>query len=149
MTDSAPQAAPLPGDGAGSRRHVFHRQVRFADIDSLGHVNNVRFFDYLEDARMALLYVDPAREGGQPYRGFVVLNHEIHYRRPLTLRADPIRVETRVSGIAFARFTLHHEIRDDSEVFAQAQTVLVSYDVEAARPRRLSGEEIAYLKRFA
>ncbi|MFD0477255.1 acyl-CoA thioesterase [Nonomuraea thailandensis] len=36
------------------RRHVYHRQVRFSDIDAHGHVNNVRFLEYLEDARIAL-----------------------------------------------------------------------------------------------
>ncbi|GII91654.1 acyl-CoA thioesterase [Sinosporangium siamense] len=133
----------------GGQPHLLLRQVRFADIDSLGHVNNVRFLDYLEDARMALLYVDPAQAGGQPYRGFVVLKHEIHYRRPLTLRPDPVTVETWVSDLAGVTFTFHHEIRDDTEVFVRASTAMAAYNAETAKPRRLSPDERAYLRKFA
>ncbi|WP_067179049.1 acyl-CoA thioesterase [Microtetraspora niveoalba] len=153
---------PLP-DGAGraadpgvtsaaapaDRRHVFHRQVRFADIDSLGHVNNVRFFDFLEDARLGMLFVDPVREGGRPHQGLVVARHEIDYRRPLMFRPDPVRVETWVTEIKPVRFTLAYEIKDDEQVFVEARSVMVAYDVESARPRRLTEDELAYLKRFS
>ncbi len=122
--------------------------VRFADIDSLGHVNNVRFLDYLEDSRTGLLHIDPQREGGRPFQGLVVARHEIDYRRPLTFRPDPVRVETWVSEIRPVRFTLEYEVRDDEDVFVRARSVLVSYDVERQAPRRLTGEEIAYLERY-
>ncbi|GAA2900361.1 thioesterase family protein [Streptosporangium fragile] len=130
-------------------RHVFPRAVRFADIDSLGHVNNVRFFDYLEDARQAMFLVDPHREGGTPFKGLVVARHEIDYRRPLTFRPDPVRVESWVAEIRPVRFLLEYEIRDDDEVFVRARSVLVAYDVERASPRRLNEDELAYLRRFA
>jgi acyl-CoA thioester hydrolase len=129
-------------------RHVLYRQMRFADIDSLGHVNNVRFFDYLEDARMAMLYLDPVKEGGESHRGLVVARHEIDYMRPLTFRAEPVRVETWVTDLGVAKFGLAYEIRDDAEVFVRAHSVLVAYDVASARPRRLTENEVTYLKRF-
>ncbi|MFB9881364.1 acyl-CoA thioesterase [Planobispora siamensis] len=130
-------------------RHVFPRAVRFADIDSLGHVNNVRYFDYLEDARLAMFHIDPHREGLDPFRGLVIARHEIDYRRPLTFRPDPVRVETWVSEIRPVRFTLDYEIRDDHEVFVHARSVLVAYDVQKSAPRRLNEDELAYLRRFA
>ncbi|GAA3008845.1 thioesterase family protein [Streptosporangium longisporum] len=129
-------------------RHVFSRAVRFADIDSLGHVNNVRFLDYLEDARLAMFHIDPHHEGIAPFRGLVVARHEIDYRRPLTFRLDPVRVESWVTEIRPVRFTLAYEIRDDEEVFVRAGSVLVAYDVEQASPRRLNQDELAYLRRF-
>ncbi len=134
--------------GGRGNRHVLHRQMRFADIDSLGHVNNVRFLDYLEDARMAMLYLDPVRQGGRSHRGLVVARHEIDYRRPLTFRTEPVRVETWVTELSAAKFGLAYEIRDDAEIFVRARSVLVAYDVENARPRRLTEDEVAYLRRF-
>lgn len=128
---------------------MFPRAVRFADIDSLGHVNNVRFFDYLEDARQAMFLVDPHREGNAPFKGLVVSRHEIDYRRPLTFRPDPVRVESWVTEIRPVRFSLAYEIRDDQRVFVQARSVLVAYDVERAQPRRFTEDELAYLHRFA
>ncbi|WP_336210038.1 acyl-CoA thioesterase [Nonomuraea sp. LPB2021202275-12-8] len=122
--------------------------VRFADIDSQGHVNNVRFFDYLEDARLGMLHVDPYKAGDAPFKGLVVARHEIDYRRPLGFRAEPVRVETWVTELRPVRFTLQYEIRDDEELYVTAKSVLVAYDVERAAPRRLAAGELSYLRRF-
>ncbi|WP_408638160.1 acyl-CoA thioesterase [Nonomuraea corallina] len=123
--------------------------VRFADIDSQGHVNNVRFLDYLEDARWGMLHVDPYKAGDPPFKGLVVARHEIDYRRPLGFRAEPVRVETWVTELGRVRFTLRYEIRDDDEVYVTALSTMVAYDAERAAPRRLTEDEMAYLKRFA
>lgn len=135
-------------ESSRAQRHVFPRMVRFADIDSLGHVNNVRFFDYLEDARLGMLHIDPCRAGDAPFKGLVIARHEIDYRRPLGFRAEPVLVETWVTELRPVRFTLQYEIRDDDEVFVTATSVVVAYDVERAAPRRLTGSELAYLRRF-
>ncbi|MFB9627168.1 acyl-CoA thioesterase [Nonomuraea helvata] len=131
------------------QRHVHPRTVRFADVDSQGHVNNVRFLDYLEDARFGMFHIDPYVAGEEPFKGLVVTRHEIDYRRPLGFRADPVRVETWVTEIRAVRFSLQYEIRDDSEVYVTAKSVLAAYDVERAGPRRLTESELTYLKRFS
>ncbi|NUR84888.1 MAG: acyl-CoA thioesterase [Nonomuraea sp.] len=123
--------------------------VRFADIDSLGHVNNVRFLDYLEDARFEMFHLDPHRAGDGPFSSLVVAKHEIEYRRPLDFRAEPVRVETWVTEIRAVRFTLEHQILDDHDLYVTARSVIVAYDVKRGAPRRLNEDELAYLKRFA
>ncbi|MBE1586381.1 acyl-CoA thioesterase [Nonomuraea angiospora] len=123
--------------------------MRFADIDSQDHVNNVRFLDYLEDARFGMFHIDPYNAGEEPFKGLVVTRHEIDYRRPLGFRAEPVRVETWVTEIRSVRFTIQYEIRDDTDVYVTATSVLAAYDVERAAPRRLTESELAYLKRFS
>ncbi|MGN9845372.1 acyl-CoA thioesterase [Nonomuraea sp. H19] len=123
--------------------------VRFADIDSQGHVNNVRFLDYLEDARFGMFAIDLRNAGEEPFGGLVVTRHEIDYRSPLGFRPGPVRVETWVTEIRPVRFTLRYEIRDDDAVYVTAQSVLAAYDVEREAPRRLNENELAYLKRFS
>ncbi|MEV4576392.1 thioesterase family protein [Nonomuraea jabiensis] len=132
-----------------AQRHIYLRTVRFADIDSQDHVNNVRFLDYLEDARFGMFHIDPYNAGEEPFKGLVVTRHEIDYRRPLGFRAEPVRVETWVTEIRSVRFTIQYEIRDDSDVYVTATSVLAAYDVERAAPRRLTEGELAYLKRFS
>ncbi|MGW0803566.1 acyl-CoA thioesterase [Nonomuraea sp. NPDC002799] len=131
-----------------AHRHVYLRTVRFADIDSQGHVNNVRFLDYLEDARFGMFHIDPHNAGDEPFKGLVVTRHEIDYRRALGFRAFPVRIETWVTDIGAVRFTLQYEIRDDEGVYVTAKSVLAAFDVDRAAPRRLSAGELAYLKRF-
>ncbi|MEW1837447.1 thioesterase family protein [Nonomuraea angiospora] len=123
--------------------------MRFADIDSQDHVNNVRFLDYLEDARFGMFHIDPYNAGEEPFKGLVVTRHEIDYRRPLGFRAEPVRVETWVTEIRSVRFTIQYEVRDDTDVYVTATSVLAAYDVERAAPRRLTESELAYLKRFS
>ncbi|MCK2217983.1 acyl-CoA thioesterase [Actinomadura sp. ATCC 31491] len=123
--------------------------VRFGDVDSQGHVNNVRFLDYLEDARFAMFAIDLHKAGEQPFGGLVVTRHEVDYRRPLGFRPDPVRVETWVEEVRAVRFRLRYEIRDDAELYVTASSVIAAYDVERAAPRRLGEDELAYLKRFS
>ncbi|WP_310738179.1 thioesterase family protein [Microbispora sp. H10670] len=138
----------LAGPAEHAHRYVFERKVRFADIDSYGHVNNVRFFDYLEDARVSMLWERPRDSDGNRL-DLVVARQEIDYRRPLNFRPDPVRVEVWVTEISRSRFTLAYEIRDDATLYAEARTILVAYDSAAGWPRRLGEDEVAFLRRFS
>ncbi|GAA4509782.1 thioesterase family protein [Actinoallomurus oryzae] len=132
----------------GVRRHIHEFQVRFGDIDVLGHVNNCRYLTYLEDARVSMFRLDPVREGAAPLKGLVVARHEIDYKRPLLFRPDPVRVETWVTELRSASFTLAYEIRDDEHLYVRASSVIVAYDLENTRSRRLGKDEIAFLTAY-
>jgi acyl-CoA thioester hydrolase len=113
-------------------------------MDAFGHVNNTAFFTYLEEARVDLLFVTAgeavARE--RLSSGIVVARHEIDYTAPLVFRPEPVPIDIWVARLGNSSFTLRYEIGDDGgPVYANASTVLVPYDVDAGRPRRLSAEE--------
>ena len=36
-------------------RHDYACHVRFSDVDVYGHVNNVKYFEYYQEARLAFL----------------------------------------------------------------------------------------------
>ncbi|PSL00827.1 prolyl oligopeptidase [Murinocardiopsis flavida] len=129
-------------------RHVHHVQIRFADLDPLNHVNNVRMLTYLEDARIALLRWDGRGDGSLRFNGLVVARHEVDYVAPLQLRRTPVRVETWVTELKNASFTLRYEIRDDDRVYARAMSVLVGFDIDTQEIRRLDDSERSYLERF-
>ena len=71
-------------------RHVYECPMRWADMDLQGHVNNVVYVDYLQEARVDLLRVH-ARDGLA--EALVVVRHEVHYRAPLTFRFRPVSIE--------------------------------------------------------
>ncbi|PRX96230.1 acyl-CoA thioester hydrolase [Allonocardiopsis opalescens] len=134
--------------GAAGRRHVYEFQVRFADLDPFNHVNNVRFLTHLEDARIALLHWDRLAAGQERFGPLVVARHEVDYKRPLTLRPEPVRIETWVGELRRTSFTLRYEVRDDAALYLEARSVMVGYDPEGLRPRRLSAAEHAYLSGY-
>ncbi|MDA2805357.1 acyl-CoA thioesterase [Nocardiopsis suaedae] len=139
-----------PGAPGRGRRHVHLAHVRFADLDPLNHVNNVRMLTYLEDARIAFLRWDaPGGDGdGGPLGAMVVARHEVDYVAPLVLRRDPVRVETRVTEVRGASFRLAYEILDDERVYLRAESVIVGYDLERQRSRRLTPDELEYLEGY-
>ena len=94
-------------------RHVFLCPLRWADMDSLGHVNNVTYVDYLQEARVDMLRVHaPVTGGEQLAEATVVVRHEVEFRSPLVFRAAPVRIESWVSRIRTATFTMDFGYKD-------------------------------------
>jgi acyl-CoA thioester hydrolase len=135
-------------------RHVYYCPLRWADMDSLGHVNNVTYVDYLQEARVDMLSVHaPATGGEELAEGVVVVRHEVEFVEPLVFRPEPVRIESWVSRIRAASFTMRYEILDElrdggRRVYTRASTVLTPFVFTTERPRRISEAEYAVLERF-
>jgi acyl-CoA thioester hydrolase len=124
--------------------------MRWADLDQLGHVNNVVYVDYLQEARVDLL-----RAHGRGPRaladGLVVVRHEVTYLKPLTFDFRPVSIECWVTDIKAATFTMAYEIFHETPspdgadrerlVYARATTVLTPFVFAEERPRRITAEE--------
>ncbi len=134
-------------------RHLYRCPLRWADMDALGHVNNVRYVDYLQEARVDLLRLHGRSALGEELaEGIVVVQHDIEFRAPLTYRPTPVSIESWVTQIRAATFTLAYEIFDVTDdrrqVYARATTLLSPFVFAAERPRRLTGDEKELLSRF-
>jgi acyl-CoA thioester hydrolase len=135
-------------------RHVYYCPLRWADMDSLGHVNNVTYVDYLQEARVDMLAVHaPATGGEELAEGVVVVRHEVEFCSPLVFRREPVRIESWVSRIRAASFTMRYEILDElpdggRRVYTRAATVLTPFVFDAERPRRIRDAEREVLERF-
>jgi acyl-CoA thioester hydrolase len=137
------------GASVASMRHVFPCQVRWSDLDAFGHVNNVVFHTYLQEARVDFLFTHAKSLGaGGMSEGVVVARQEIDHTAPLEFTARPVRVETWVSHIGGASFTLDYEVRDDEIVYARAKSVCVAYELASKSARRLTDAERAMLSDY-
>ena len=120
-------------------------------MDAFGHVNNVVFLTYLEEARVDMLFVHAGSEAAteQLASGVVVARHEIDYKAPLVFRSEPVAIDLWVTKLGTSSFTLAYEVKDDDgPVYVRAATVMVPYDVKAERPRRVSEDEREALSNF-
>ncbi len=113
-------------------------------MDAYGHVNNVVFLRYLEEARIDFLF----RPDKDFQQGSVVARHEIDYKRQLVHRHTPVDIELWVTEIRAASFTLTYEVKDGEVVYVRASTVIVPFDFEAQRPRRITEEEREFLREY-
>ncbi|MGW0709697.1 acyl-CoA thioesterase [Streptomyces sp. NPDC002643] len=125
-------------------RHIYRCPLRWADMDAYGHVNNVVFLRYLEEARIDFLF-RPEKDFKQ---GSVVARHEIDYKRQLVHRHQPVDIELWVTDIKAASFTITYEVKDPDQVYVRASTVVVPFDFERQRPRRITSEEREFLQEY-
>ena len=130
--------------------------MRWADLDMQGHVNNVVYVDYLQEARVDMLRTHgPAAQTGELAEGVVVVRHEVQYLAPLMFRFRPVSIECWVTEVRAASFTMAYEIfHEDPEaeggrrVYLRATTLLTPYVFATERPRRLTDVERQTLTRF-
>ncbi|MFE7839285.1 acyl-CoA thioesterase [Streptomyces sp. NPDC057474] len=125
-------------------RHIYRCPLRWADMDAYGHVNNVVFLRYLEEARIDFLF-RPEKNFKQ---GSVVARHEIDYKRQLVHRHKPVDIELWVTEIRAASFTITYEVKDPEQVYVRASTVIVPFDFATQRPRRITAEEREFLEEY-
>ncbi|HEY5821987.1 MAG TPA: thioesterase family protein [Propionibacteriaceae bacterium] len=114
----------VPKVTAGPDDHHYPLAVRWSDLDAYGHVNNVKYYDYIQEARIALV---TERLGWGESGMWLVVRQDVEYRRPIDFRLEPYEVVTAVAAVGNRSITLSIEIRDpgSAEVYATARTVLV------------------------
>jgi acyl-CoA thioester hydrolase len=110
-----------------SRAHRTDVQMRFADTDALGHVNNGSFVLYAETARLQFL-ADLGTEVGS-----LILAHlAIDFRRQVPFGAR-IVVDSWIERVGTSSVTILHAIRAGDVVAAEVRSVVVSFDYQAQR----------------
>lgn len=134
-------------------RHRYECQLRWADMDILGHVNNVTYIDYLQEARIDMLFThSPDSRVGDLAEGVVVVRHEVQYVSPLSYRVEPVTIESWVTEVRAASFTMAYEVYDETDegrrVYLRAKSVLTPYVFAEERPRRINPVEKEILGRF-
>ncbi len=133
---------------------MFLLKPRWSDLDAYNHVNNVTWLEYLQEARVDMLYVHAPTKGAEGLAdGVLVVRAEIDYMRTMVFRQAPYAIEMWVSKGGGASFTVSYEIADDDRtgnrvLYGRAATVLAPVDTVSGRPRRLSDIEREVLNRF-
>jgi acyl-CoA thioester hydrolase len=120
---------PVPVD-----RHRYPLTVRWSDMDSYGHVNNVKYYDYVQEARISLV---SDTVGWAPEAVWMVVRQDLEYLKPIDFRVEPYEVGTAIAMIGNRSFTVTAEISDpiSSTVYATARTVVVGVSALTADQR--------------
>ena len=125
-------------------RHVYECHVRFSDVDVYGHVNNVKYFEYYQEARIAFLRSLADVDHGPSLRQ-VVARIDVDYKRPILFRPEPYVVESWVTRIGTSSYDLDSRIVDgegeEDAVYSTSQVRLVAFDTRSQRSRPLTDVE--------
>ena len=114
--------------------------VQPEDIDALGHVNNVVYVRWVQDAATAH-WLAEAPDPDRDTLGWVVLRHEIDYLRSAG-PGDEILARTWVGTASRRRFERHTELvrAGDGRTLARALTIWCPVDRTTGRPTNVSQE---------
>jgi acyl-CoA thioester hydrolase len=119
------------------------RQVQWADIDSVGHVNNAVYLSYVEDSAMQIMatYNWPAERMIAQGFGIVTRRHQIEYRQAAVL-GDELEIATWASGVRRSTGTRHYVITRarDGALVCRVHTLVVWIDLATGRPISIPSE---------
>jgi acyl-CoA thioester hydrolase len=110
-------------------------QVRFRDLDAMGHVNNAVYATYLEQARVD--YYDEVLGVGLDDIDTVLVNLEIDYRHEVRLEDETVTIAMGVRSLGESSVVVGYEVRAGDRVAATAETTQVYVDPEAGTSRPL------------
>jgi acyl-CoA thioester hydrolase len=123
--------------------HAYLLTVQPADIDNLGHVSNLVYLRWVQEAALAHSTALGWAEADYLARGeaWVVRRHEIEYVRP-AMPGDVLRIETRVATMSAASSVRKTRVlrESDGAILCNAATDWVYIDLPRARPKRVPVE---------
>ncbi len=128
--------ASIPRVPGGEFIHT--EQVRFRDLDPMGHVNNAVFLTYLEQARVAF-FAEAGAATGLEDMNMILARVEIDFKAPVRLGQE-VEIAVRANRFGTKSFDLDYDLRVDGELVAQAKSVQVAYDYERREPVPLPAE---------
>jgi acyl-CoA thioester hydrolase len=111
-------------------RHHIRVPIRYADLDTLGHVNNASYLSYMEQARITYVRDMGLWDGYVSGLGLIVARICTDYKLALRLEDEAVDVWTRVSRLGNKSFTLEYVLNrsTDRTTAATSEIVMVAYD---------------------
>jgi acyl-CoA thioester hydrolase len=113
---------------------VFPAEIRFNDLDGMGHVNNVIYLTYMEGARIAW-WLHVTGRSGLSAVDMILARTEVDYRSPASF-GERLEVGVRCASMRRTSFVLEFRVEETGtqRLVAEARKVLVHYDYATARP---------------
>ena len=125
--------------------HRLRLQLRWRDIDRLGHLNQAVYHELLEEVRFALVSELLGR-AGETRGAWVVVRVELDYLTEVRKDHNEVDVIARVGRLGTTSLRIDHEVVHlNGTVAASGCTVLVAWDRDARRKRPITDGERAAL----
>ena len=110
-------------------------EVRYADLDPQGHVNNAKYLTYMEQARAHYLLRLGLWDGRSFLDlGIILAEARVSFLAPIIFGQD-LRVGARVTRLGNKSIIMEYCLEEDgsSTTFATGSTVLVAYDYQSSQ----------------
>ncbi|WP_299206017.1 acyl-CoA thioesterase [Brumimicrobium sp.] len=102
-------------------------QVRFADCDMMGHVNNAVYLSYFEQARLFYFEQLVGKEWDYQKQGTLLVKNEVVYLKPVFLHDSP-EISIHLIEIGEKSFTFGYKVSVNGEIRTTGASKLVCFD---------------------
>ena len=115
----------------------------------MAHVNNARYLEFMQDARVSLIHEMGLDKSSLKHFGHYVARNEIDYVRPIDMNDHIVHVDLWVSRFGGASYDVRYEIFDEhGNLAARAKSVMVMVDVESQQVMRVPEDVRAAMAGF-
>jgi acyl-CoA thioester hydrolase len=119
--------------------HTRRIEIRWGDMDAMGHVNNTVYFRYMEQARID--WFESLVPRGEAWRtmSIVIVNASCNFKKPINY---PGMVEVRVFAGAPGGSSVptYYELLVESQLYADGAATVVFVDPQKQKPMRIPEE---------
>jgi acyl-CoA thioester hydrolase len=131
----------------GADEYSVRVQLRWRDMDMLGHLNQSVYHELIEEGRAALMTELVRRVGeSHTHGGFVLAHVDLDYHSEVRKDHEEVEILVRVAHVGTSSLRLEHEVKlPDGQVAASGTTVLVAWDPATRGKRTLTEAERAAL----
>lgn len=112
------------------KKHYIHQKtfaIAWGDMDALGHVNNARYLDYFQEARiewLASINIDLQQKTGP-----VVIHVACTFLKPVVYPAT-LTLKSHTGTIGNTSFVIEHDLFQDGQLMAHGTSKLVWIDYQ-------------------
>jgi acyl-CoA thioester hydrolase len=133
------------------KKNIFEMdiEIRFRDLDALGHVNNAVYFTYFEEGRKnfskAVFQVKSPSDFA-----FIMAHIRCDYLRPVKM-SDSVKLQMWVQNIGRKSFGFGYKLvdhADDTLVYAAGESIQVCYDYSTSRSIEVTTDMKKKLSRY-
>jgi acyl-CoA thioester hydrolase len=109
-------------------------EVRWRDLDPMGHANNAVYFTYLEHSRVRYLRELKVVPDDPAGIGFILAEASCQFKSPLAL-GERVTIYARVTELRNSSFIFEYRMEgEDGRLAATARSAQVCYDYQNLRP---------------
>lgn len=129
-------------------KHKSYVRTRFCESDALGHISNVSYFIYLEQARVDFFMDAKILENVGDW-SFVIASAHCDFKKQAFIN-QKLFITTWVSHIGRSSVKLKHQILDQTneELIAEGEVALVSFNLVAQKSEPLTERIVEKLKLY-
>ncbi|MBC6794475.1 thioesterase family protein [Corynebacterium sp. LK28] len=132
----------------GTRWHTCHRELRWSDFDQYQHVNNAKYLEFGQDARMVFLK-DVLMEMDIAVPPMFARHTTIDYPFPLSPGESEVAVASYFIDVGRKSCTMRQVLQDSvGRVTCTIDAVMVGIDVMTGKPREWNDQDINNINMF-